>query len=398
LFLLLASRRSPAIYGLFLAALMAVAYTNSGSVSPLLPQPVANEGFRRVWEGKLSTPDGAIALFHAAVVSDPAFPWRWSDLGDALAAAGRNEEAAYCFRESLALGPESPQIALRAANFYFITGQTDRALALGATILKELPDYDDMVFSSYVRMDGDLDRVLETGIGANPRAARTFFQFLLRGRGEARLSRAWGWIEQRGYATRPLARSWANRLLQRNHPDEAATVWMRHGAGDAGVYRISNWVDNSGFEDQWTGEAFDWVAEPRTGVKTSWDAQVVHSGRHSLRLDLDAADNLDFHHVSQRVWLDPGRYRLSGWVRTSGLTTDQGVGLRLTGTGNSAGPDVSTPTATGSRDWTRLSAEFTLRAPARLARVEIVRHPSDKFDNRPHGTAWIDDVAIQRLN
>lgn len=145
-------------------------------------------------------------------------------------------------------------------------------------------------------------------------------------------------------------------------------------------------------------EAFDWVAEPRPGVKAVWDPQVVHSGRHSLRLDLAAADNLDFHHVFQRVWLDPGRYRLSGWVRTDGLTTDQGVGLRLTGADNAAGPDASTPTITGSREWTQLSAEFTLRAPARLARVEIVRHPSDKFDNRPHGTAWIDDVAIERLN
>jgi tetratricopeptide (TPR) repeat protein len=337
-------------------------------------------------------------LFHAAVVSDPAFPWRWSDLGDALTAAGRNDEAGYCFRESLALGPASPQIALRAANFYFATGRIEAALALGATILRELPDYDDMVFSSYVRMGGSLDRVIETGIGNNPRAARTFFQFLLRGGGEERLSRAWRWIDGRGYATRPLARSWANWLLQRGRPDEAAAVWMQHGAGDAGVYRISNWVDNAGFEDQWTGEAFDWVVEPPPGVKTSWDDQVVHSGRHSLRLDLDAATNLDFHHVSQRVWLDPGRYRLSGWVRTNGLTTDQGVGLRLTVAGNAASPDVSTPAIAGSREWTQLSAEFTLRAPARLARVEIFRHPSEKFDNRPHGTAWIDDVAIQRLN
>jgi tetratricopeptide (TPR) repeat protein len=386
------------VYGLFLAGLMALAYRNSGSVSPLLPQLVANEGFRRVWAGKLSSPDGAIPLFHAAVVSDPAFPWRWSDLGDALAAAGRNDEAGYCFRESMALGPASPQIALRAANFYFETGRIQPALELGATILKELPDYDDMVFSSYVRMGGDPNRVLETGIGNNARAARTFFQFLLRGGGEERLSRAWRWIDRRGYATRPLARSWANWLLQRGRPDEAVTVWMRHGAGGAGVYRISNWVDNASFEDQWTGEAFDWVVEACPGVKTIWDAQVVHSGRHSLRLDLDAADNLDFHHVYQRVWLDPGRYRLSGWVRTNGLTTDQGVGLRLTGAGNAADPDVSTPTAAGSREWTPLSAEFTLRAPAHLARVEIVRHPSEKFDNRPHGTAWIDDVAIQRLN
>jgi tetratricopeptide (TPR) repeat protein len=391
------------VYGLFLAALMAVAYRNSGSVSPLPPQTVANEGSRRVWAGKLSGPDGAVALFRAAVVADPAFPWRWSDLGDALVATGRDDEAETCFRESLALGPALPQIVLRAANYDFESGRIQPALELGAGILRKLPDYDDMVFSSYVRMGGDPDRVLETGIGGNARAAGTFFRFLLRRGGEERLSRTWDWLDRRGYATRPLARSWANWLLQRNHPEEGAAVWLRHGAADAGVYRISNWrisnwVDNAGFEERWTGDAFDWVSEPCPGVKTVWDESVVHAGRHSLRLDLDAAGNLDFHHVSQRVWLDPGRYRLSGWVRTNGLTTDRGVGLRLAGAGNAADADNSTPTLAGTREWTQLSKEFTFRAPARLARVEIFRPPSEKFDNRPHGTAWIDDVAIQRLN
>lgn len=378
--------------------MMAVTYRNSGSVSPVLPQPSANEGFRRTWAGRLSAPDGALSLFHDAVVSDPAFPWRWSDLGDALVAAGRNDEALTCFRESLVLGPASPQIALRAANFHFEMGEIQPALELGATILKELPDYDDMVFSEYVRMGGDLDRVLETGIGNNRRAARTFFKFLMRGGSEQRLSETWRWIETRGYATRPLARSWANWLLQRDRPEEAVAVWARHGASDAGVYRISNWIDNAGFEDPWTGEGFDWLVEESPGVKAVRDGQVAHSGRYSLRLDVDAADNLDFHHVSQLVWLEPGHYKLSGWVRTNGLTTDQGVGFRLIGAHNAASPDVSTPTVVGTQDWTMLSADFTLGAPARLARVEIVRRPSGKFENRPHGTAWIDDVGIQRLN
>lgn len=405
LFAFPAQKRFPAVYGLILAGLMAVNYSNARSVSPALPQPVANEGFRRMWAGNLSAPDGAIALFRKAVVSDPAFPWRWSDLGDALMAAGRHDEARICFRESLALGPNLPQIALRAANFRFEMGEIQPALALGAGILKQLPEYDDMVFSSYVRMGGDLDGILASGIGNNPRAARTFFRFLMRSGGEQRLSATWRWptwrwptwrwIDERGYADRPLARAWASWLLERSHAEEAATVWMRHGASDAGVYRVSNWIDNSGFEEKWTGEGFDWLAEAIPGVKTVWDDQVAHSGRRSLRLDMDAANNLDFHHVSQRVWLDPGRYQVSGWVRTNGLTTDQGVGLRLTGARGD--PDVFTPTAEGSREWTRLSAEFTIQAPE-LAKVEIVRRPSDKFDNRPRGTAWIDDVKIERVH
>lgn len=380
-----------------MAALMGLAFKISGSVAPPRPQTVADEGYRRLWAGSLAAPNGAVPLFREAVISDSAFPWRWSDLGDGLLAAGNADEAAYCFRQSLALGPALPQIALRAANFDFETGRVESALGLGATILKELPDYDDMVFSSYVRMGGDLDRVLGAGVGNNPRAAGTFFQFLMRRGDEPALSKTWHWMDMRGYATRPLARSWANWLLQKNRPEEAAAVWKRHGATDAGRYMISNWIDNGSFESQWTGEGFDWQVEACPGVKTIWDDRVAHSGHRSLRLDLEAEDNLDFHHVSEPVWLEPGRWRLSSWIRTSGLTTDQGIGLRLLDPRDTAGTDLSTPEAAGTQYWTQISTEFTFRGPARLAKVAIVRRPSEKFDNRPRGTAWIDDVELRRL-
>ncbi len=80
-----------------------------------------------------------MAIFQDAVVADPAFPWRWSDLGDALLASGQRKEAAECFHESLVLGPALPQIALRAVNFHFQTGEIQPALELGAAFSKNCP-------------------------------------------------------------------------------------------------------------------------------------------------------------------------------------------------------------------------------------------------------------------
>ena len=57
------------------------------------PQMLANEGYRQLWLSRLTGSSGAIREFRMAAEADPAFPYRWSDLGLALADAGRLDEA-----------------------------------------------------------------------------------------------------------------------------------------------------------------------------------------------------------------------------------------------------------------------------------------------------------------
>jgi hypothetical protein len=95
---------------------------------------------------------------------------------------------------------------------------------------------------------------------------------------------------------------------------------------------------------------------------------------------------VDFHHVWQNVWLIPGRYRLSAWIRTDGLTTDEGVGVRV--------GSAHTTALAGNNGWTEVAVELTVPA-ARMARVEVFREPSMKFESRPRGSVWIDDVGLR---
>src|SRR5580700_8322388 len=166
--------RLPALFGLALAGCMGLSWLSNGSVSPPMPQTIANHAYRELWSDHPEGRQGAIEMFQQSLAMDPAFPYRWSDLGDALAAAGRKDSARYCFRRSLELAPNSPQIAMRAANFHLREGEIDSALQLGATILRITPDYDEMVFNSWVRLGGDLNGILQSGVGANGRAAEAF--------------------------------------------------------------------------------------------------------------------------------------------------------------------------------------------------------------------------------
>jgi len=386
--------RLPALHGIALAGLIGFAWLTNGSVSPTAPQTTANLAWRELWS---ASPDGlrsSIAMFRQALASDPAFPYRWSDLADALAAAGQVDAARYCFRRSLELAPGSPQIAMRAANFDLREGETGPALELGTTVLRIAPAYDSMVFNSWTRLGGNLHRILETGIGANPRAAESFFRFLIGIGDEARLSETWQWMEGRNYVNPSLARTWTAWLLARHQDRDAFGVWKRYVALDS-AYGVTNWIDNSGFEVQPAGEGFAWRLQPGPGAKARLDPTVAHSGHSSLRLEFDGSENVDFHNVVQHVWLPPGRYRLSAWMRSADLSTDQGVALVVNG--------VSTPAPLGTHDWTEVGTDVTVPDTAVLEKsgaageVEVVRHPSWRFDGKPRGVVWIDDVELRRI-
>jgi len=395
-----AIRRAPGVGHLplcaavLLAALMAWSFATFGSISPPGPQAAGNAAYQKLWSGNI---DGAITGFDRALASDAAFPYRWSDLGEALADAGRMGEAGYCFRRAMELAPQSPDIRLRAANYCFRAGSVAEALSLDSATLRQTPDFDEMIFRSWIRLAGGIDGMLDTGIGANARAAGTFFDFLVSNGRQADLDRAWRWMESRGYTAPKQAREWVVLLLRSDQPGEAADVWAAHVALDPAQYRKSNWIDNPGFESDWQGGGFDWTSVNCAGVKLAADSAIAHGGKRSLRLDVKSGENLDFHHFSQSTWMLPGKYRLEGWVRTRGFTTDEGIGLRVREPVQESSLNSFTGSVTGTSDWTLVSRDFAVIGHPALVEVQIVRKPSWDFDNHPRGTAWVDDIRISPL-
>jgi hypothetical protein len=381
--------RWPALHGIVLAGLLSAGWFENGSVSPTAPQTVADHAYRELWSDHSEGQSGAISMFRQALAMDPAFPYRWSDLGDALAADRQADSARYCFRRSVELAPASPQIGMRAANFSLREGETGPALRLGANVLRVTTDYDPMVFGSWVRLGGDLSQILQIGIGSNARAAEAFFRFLIGSNDEGRLFPTWEWMESRSYVTRPLATLWSGWLAGRHRDNDAFLIWKRYAALDSD-YGVGNWIDNSGFENEPAGQGFDWRIQPSPGVKAGLDPSVAHSGHSSLRIEFNGSENLDYHPVAQRVRLAPGRYRLTAWVRTAGLSTDQGLALVLDG--------VSTPPLTGTHDWTRVVADVTVRNDTLSGEVQVVRQRSWRFDRGLRGVAWIDDVELRRTD
>jgi hypothetical protein len=70
------------------------------------------------------------------------------------------------------------------------------------------------------------------------------------------------------------------------------------------------------------------------------------------------------------------------------------VGFRILDPAAPSLLDVQTERMTGSADWKRVDEVFEVSPKTRLIRIQVVRRPSEKFDNQISGTVWIDTVSL----
>jgi tetratricopeptide (TPR) repeat protein len=115
---------------------------------------------------------GSVGLDRQALARNPASPYRWCDLAEALLASGDTRRARDGFSQALRLGPGIPPIPLHAAGFCLRQNETRPALRTMARILALVPNYDGPLFSCYDRMGVSLDEVLAHGVPAPAPRAR----------------------------------------------------------------------------------------------------------------------------------------------------------------------------------------------------------------------------------
>ena len=145
------------------------------------------------------------------------------------------------------------------------------------------------------------------------------------------------------------------------------------------------------------GAIFDWHIETERGVDASLDSQEAHSGKSSLKLYFSGGQNLRYHHVTQTAYANAGRYRFLAFIKTAGITTDEGIRFHIFAEGPAPKLDVMTAPIGGTTPWTRIEKTFLVPEDSNLVKVEITRLPSLKFENQLAGEVWIDDASLSRI-
>ena len=310
---------------------------------------------------------------------------------------GQKEEARECYGQVLALAPRSAPFLLRVANFYFQIGENKKALPITARILTLIPDYDSIIFSEYARLVDHVEDVLRYGLPEDRRAAESWLQFLIQARRLDDAQRTWDWVAGRGYANDPLAGEFVEFLIRQGHPDSAASAWARYLGTRSGDYGKSTYLFNGGFESEPAQSPFDWNVARTEGVEVSRDFTTAWSGKYSLRISFAGTQNLDVAAASQLAFVKPGPYRFHAFIRSEGLTTDQGIRFRICDAEAPARLDVIFGQFTGTRPWSAVEQAFVVSPETRLLQVQVIRKPSLKFDNKVGGTAWIDELRLEPI-
>ncbi len=331
-----------------------------------------------------------------ALLRDPASPFRWCELGSALLDNGYADDARTCFERALVLGPNLVSNLSLVARYYTRVGEHVESLKISGRILGLTPGYARDILESYTSSSYRLADTLEYGLPPDPAVARQYLRVLMRIAEPDAVRQAWDWMAARGIPDRELTGQYVAHLVRLRDYDRARAIHLEALGGRRGGYLTRDFVYNGGFEDEPSGSVFDWRISPARDVEIERDAKVARSGGHSLRIDFSGKANIAFRHVFQETLPEPAMYRFRAWVRTEDVSTDKGVAVRVYDADAPARFSFRSEEFRGTRGWTEIAADLAVGPETRRVRIEVVRDPSEKFDNMIRGRAWIDGVALEK--
>lgn len=415
---------SSAMRGLFvlLAFLLVVALGYSGVRNAIAQHEVARNTLRgyeraarlepddagiwyllgRYWQYNLDSPDvpQAIADYQKSLSFDDHSADTWSDLATAYESQGDIAAAANAFLQAQQAYPQSPDIAWRYGNFLLRRGDLDAAFAQIKHAVRLNPKLAPGAFTLALRVQPDIRTALDRALPASADALLNVIDSLSQQKRTDEAVIVWSRMAALSPHF-PVSASYPfiETLLQKYQIADAQRVW-NDALGFAGVSPPADvpgsLVWDGGFESNVPGGGFAWRYPTAPGaVQIALDQTEKHSGKRSLRLTFTGLDNVELRDLCQVVAVQPSTsYLFSAWIRTDSISTDQGVRFGLTPLVDSGGSVAWTDDVRGTQPWTRMSFSWTSPPNVQAARMCVGRLPSAKFDNKIHGVAWIDDVAL----
>jgi hypothetical protein len=303
----------------------------------------------------------------------------------------------YCFARAYELGAGSASVVARVAQFHFGAGDTRRAMDFGSRLLNLTRAYDGAIFQAYDWAGLPAAEVLDRGLPLEKSIGQSWFRHVLERGAVDDAGAAWAWLTRNHFTGDRTASEYLDALVKAREYRSAARMWTQYLGNRAGDYPEPNALFNGGFEMEPTGAIFDWRIGTEPGVDASLDSHQAHSGKSSLKLHFSGGENLRYHHVTQAAFTNAGRYLFVAFMKTAGITTDEGIRLHIFAEGPAVKLDVMTEPMGGTTPWTRIEKTFSVPGDINLVKVEVTRLPSLKFENQIAGDVWIDDVSLSRM-
>ena len=339
-------------------------------------------------------PGAAVQTARSALAADPAAPHRWADLGDALLVAAPSDAAEFAaareaYRMAVERGPASVALLRRAVNFHFAIGENRQALALSRRLLWLDAEAAGSLFPLWNKMGISPYDAFAIGL-PDEAAGRAYVRASL---GGPSADAAWNLLAASHDPDPDLLDAYISQLLADRRFDRAIEVYRQESSCEKGS---ANLLRDGGFECGPGPTPLDWRRIAHPDARADW-VEEAHAGSRALRVEFRGGGNPLYYHVSQQTPVEPGLYRVRVWIRSQGITTDEGVGIWVVDPHDSRRLSIATPTAVGTQDWSRFQRVFRVPEGVEMLEIRVFRRPSAQTRARLSGVAWVDDVTLEAV-
>ncbi len=356
----------------------------------------------RYWQYNLEDPDAARAIrsYRAALSLNPALWETWLDLAAAYESESNPVEARDAFLHAKKVYPLSAEVSWQYGNFLSRQGDLDPAFNEIRLAVEGDPKRAAEAFSRSLRAGSSIETALDRVLPPISEAYLDVIRDQSLDGHTGNALKVWDRLVTLHprfslYDSFPLV----GALMAEGRIAEAGRVWDQ-AVLFAGLADLQSppgsvlW--DGGFESTVRNGGFSWlIPEGFHAVQIGIDSQQKHSGNGSLRLTFDGKSNVNFAGVCHYVPVRPSiAYRFSAWVRTTGLTTDQGIRFQLHSLAKLDASTVVTPEVHGTVPWVQIELPWSSGKDVQEVQVCVVRFPSEGAESKIQGTAWVDDVSL----
>ena len=349
-------------------------------------------------------PEQAMAHLERAVELNPYDPQTWLELGAAHEFQGQTGQAETCLRRADFLAPNLPPVQWAIANFFLLHGNVDEAFRHFKVVLDGSTRYNQVIFDTAWKASGDGGKILQELVPERVGPEFDYLAYLLSRHNFADAQSVWKRIVGTSANFHPAqAAVYINALIEVHRPGEAYQAWndLRAKGLIAPTYAQTgqNLVLNGDFEEPLLNFGFDWRLGRTDGAYATLDRTAFRSPSHSLLIQFAGTQNVNYDNAFEFVRVAPNRsYRLQGFMRTEGITTDSGPRLQVRDAYDPRILDAFSEDLKGdSRGWASVLLDFKTAPQTDLIAIVVSRVPSRKLDNQIAGKVWVDDVSVAPL-
>jgi tetratricopeptide (TPR) repeat protein len=359
----------------------------------------------RQQEYNLEQSNSALAetSYKKAIALDPFYTDAWLDLATAYELDDNIDQAGRAYLQAKKSYPVSAEVSWRYGNFLLRRGDQVRAYTQLRQAIEADPHRAATAFSRAYQVNPNIDQILQQLL---PARQSVYLDVITEASSEKQLAVALT-VWNRLFSLHPRlaigdVSRFVSTLLNAGEYAPARRVWDQ-GVGTMHLptlfHQENSVVWDPSFESNFNGEPFSWNFQPLAqGVSVGLDRSEKVSGFQSLRLSFDGKHNPNLAAACAPVVVEPKTtYHFSAWIKTESITTENGVGFRVSSLDDPKAAVLSTNDSHGTLPWTMVEGIWTSSFNTHRAVVCVVRNPSDNAEVRISGMAWVDDINLRSL-